>query len=175
MRMTIFPSRKAESVDSTSALVALVMSRTAQSDSSVRPASTPSSNLSAITFLSTSTTPSRKKMKVVKSTDDAIPLPDPFPLPKHFRADVEVALRTGKMSSESRRAFVSAIASAMLAYMRYPTRDDYSNVARAVCLKYEFLKSPAGIPHVCQHWLEVLSLVCDFYLNFIFREPLFKL
>ena len=38
----------------------------------------------------------RTKSKVVKTADDQIPLPDPFPLPKNFRADVETALRTKK-------------------------------------------------------------------------------
>ena len=136
-----------------------------ESDTSARPVSTPSSNPSASSSL-TSTTPSRKKMKIIKSADDAIPLPDPFPLPKHFRADVEVALKTEKMSSESRKSFISAIASAMLACKRYPSRDDYNNVAHTVCSKYKFLKSPAGAPNV-----SIKNTYLKFY-KFIFFNSL---
>ena len=37
-----------------------------------------------------------KRPKFVKTKDDAIPLPSPFPLPKYYRADVEVALAKEK-------------------------------------------------------------------------------
>ena len=43
------------------------------------------------------TTP--KARKIEKTEDDAVPLPDPFPLPKHFRSDVKVGLKNGKMTS----------------------------------------------------------------------------
>ena len=42
-----------------------------------------------------------KNWKFVKTEDDAISLPDPFPLPKHYNADVEVALASGKMMKET--------------------------------------------------------------------------
>ena len=62
-----------------------------------------------------------KKSKLVKTEDNAIPLPDPFPLLKHYCADVEVALANGKMTS----SFLSAVAASMLVFKRYPTREDY--------------------------------------------------
>ena len=89
-----------------------------------------------------------KRTKVLKMKDDATPLPDPFPLPKHYRTDVEVALASGKMTKETMSAFLSAVAGAMLVFKRYPTRDDYVCVARTVVLKYGFMASPVGTPHV---------------------------
>jgi len=100
---------------------------------------------------SRSSTPLTTKMvkKIEKTEDDAVPLPDPFPLPRHYRADVEVALKTGKMTSETRSAFISAVASAMLRYKLYPTRDDYICVARTAIGKYLFLRSPTGTNTSC--------------------------
>ena len=71
-----------------------------------------------------------------KTEDDAIPLPDPFPLPKHYRSDVEVALKSKKMTTETRSCFILAVASAMLRYKRYPSRDDYVCIAHAVLTDY---------------------------------------
>ena len=42
-----------------------------------------------------------------KTSDDAVPLPDPFPLPTHFGAEVEVALESQKMTNTARIAFIS--------------------------------------------------------------------
>ena len=84
----------------------------------------------------------------MKTEDDAVPLPDPFPLPKHYRADVEVALANGKMTKETTSSFLSSIASAMLVYKRYPTHDDYVGVARTILQKYSFMASPVGTPYV---------------------------
>ena len=70
--------------------------------------------------------------KIQKTEDDAIPLPDPFPLPKHYRSDVEVALKSQKMTTETRSCFILAVASAMLRYKWYPSRDDYVCIAHAV-------------------------------------------
>ena len=85
---------------------------------------------------------------VVKSPEDNVPLPDPFTLPKNYRPDVASALSTGKMTMETTRAFLSTVASAMFTYKRYPTNDDYSNVARTIITKYPFMKSPTGKPYV---------------------------
>lgn len=40
-----------------------------------------------------------------KTDDDAVPLPDPFPLPKNYKTDVNVALKTGKMTRETKKQF----------------------------------------------------------------------
>ena len=84
----------------------------------------------------------------MKTEDDTVPLPDPFPLPKYYRADVETALVSGKMTKETMSTFLSAIASAMLVFKCYPTREDYICVARSVLQKYSFISSPAGTPYV---------------------------
>ena len=102
----------------------------------------------SVTTCSSHTPTPSKKLKFVKTEDDTIPLPDPFPLPKHYRADVEVALASGKMTKETMSAFLSAIAAAMLVHKRYPTREDYICVARSVVQKYSFMASPAGTPYV---------------------------
>ena len=91
----------------------------------------------------------RKKREIVKTEDDAIPLPDPFPLPKYFSRDVEKALENNILPTRERRAFLSDIASSVLQFKRYPTRDDYINVCSAVCPTYPFLKATSGKPYVC--------------------------
>ena len=91
--------------------------------------------------------PKRKRKKITKTGDDHIPVPHPFPLPKHYRADVEEALRKKEMTSETKKSFLSS-ASAMLTYKRYPTREDYINVGRAVIEKYDFMAQPTGTPYV---------------------------
>lgn len=41
---------------------------------------------------SSTTEPSVKRPKIVKNEDDSIPLPNPFPLPKHYPHDIQCAL-----------------------------------------------------------------------------------
>ena len=89
-----------------------------------------------------------KKRSIVKTEDDSIPLPDPFPLPKHYQRNVEDALKSGNMPTKERRMFLSDVASSMLRYKRYPSRDDYICVSRAVVQAYPFLKSTSGRPYV---------------------------
>ena len=90
----------------------------------------------------------RKPFKGVKLESDNVPFPDPFPLPEHYRSDVEAALKTGKMTSETRSCFMSSIASAMLRYKLYPSRDDYVSVALTILRKYPFFKSTTGTAYV---------------------------
>lgn len=82
-----------------------------------------------------------------KTAEDSIPLPDPFILPKNFRPDVTTALQSGKMTYETGRAFLTAVASSMFTYKRYPTADDYINVACTIIEKYPFMKSHTGKPY----------------------------
>ena len=79
-----------------------------------------------------------------------IPLLDPFPLPKYYKADVEIALKQCKMSWTTRCQFISDIASTTLGYKQYPSNEDYENVAHTVVSHYQFLRVPprAGTPHV---------------------------
>ena len=92
--------------------------------------------------------PARKMRKIVKTEDDCTPLPDPFPLPKHFPQDVEVALKRRKLSSSEKRRFISEVASAMLRFKRYPSREDYLCVSRAIVEKFPFFKSTDAKPYV---------------------------
>ena len=87
----------------------------------------------------------------MKTEDDAVPLPDPFPLPKHYRADVKVALANGKMKSTT--SFISSVASAMLGIQHI---DDYVGVARTILQKYSFMASPVGTPYVSNYFVCVL-------------------
>ena len=85
--------------------------------------------------------PAKKRKKVVKTEEDAIPLPDPYPLPAHYGADVEVALKNGKLTKSTRVAFLEKVATSMLYHKRYPTAADYDCVGRAIIEKYPFMKS----------------------------------
>ena len=78
----------------------------------------------------------KKTPKVVKNEDDLTPLPDPFPLPKYYRVDVQEALESRKMTVQTMSSFLSSVASSMYVYKRYSTRDDYITVARSVVQKY---------------------------------------
>ena len=84
----------------------------------------------------------------MKDEDDCIPLPKPFPVPKHFTKDIEIALRNKTMTREINKKFISTIASAVLSYKRYPSASDYENVGLSIIEKYPFLKSPQGTPQV---------------------------
>ena len=82
---------------------------------------------------------SSKKFKAVKEEDDAIPLPNPFPLPNHYSSEVETALKLGRLCNVTRQDFIARIASLMLNYKRYPSSEDYANVGQAIIMKYPFL------------------------------------
>ena len=43
---------------------------------------------------------------------------------------------------------MNTIAGATFTYKRYPTSNDYANVARAIYAKYPFMKVPTGKPYV---------------------------
>ena len=94
--------------------------------------------------------PRRKRKATVKSKEDSIPLSDPFPLPQHYSAEVEAGLKAKKLSSAARIAFNNKVASAMLYYKCYPTKDDY-DVTRTIVQKYPFMKAPVGSPTVSCH------------------------
>ena len=97
-----------------------------------------------------------KKRKISKSDEDYIPLPDPFPLPKHYPYNVEIALKRGKMTVKEKRRFISEVASAMLCYKHYPTAEDNYCVARSIVGKYPFLKAADSKPYVST--LKIMNL-----------------
>jgi hypothetical protein len=111
---------------------------------------TPSSDLSCSVATSHTSNgpPISKRPKIIKSEDDRTPLPNPFPLPKHYQADVELGLKSGKMTFETMSTFLTAVANAMLVYKLYPSSDDYICVGRSIVAKYSFMSSPAGTPYV---------------------------
>lgn len=43
---------------------------------------------------------STKKRGFLKSEEDSVPLPDPFPLPKHYACDIEVSLNVKPRETE---------------------------------------------------------------------------
>ncbi|XP_019855171.1 PREDICTED: uncharacterized protein LOC109584053 [Amphimedon queenslandica] len=107
--------------------------------------------------------PSQKKFKSDDDIDDPVlpvlspavievheeekqegPLPDPFPFPKNFSSEVELALSSQKMTKETTSAFLSQIASAMFFYKRKPTKEEYTRVAKDILLKYPFMKPSSG-------------------------------
>ena len=53
---------------------------------------------------------------VSKTKDDAVPLLDSFELPKNYRPDVEAALKTGCMTLETNKSFLSTVAASMFVY-----------------------------------------------------------
>ena len=73
---------------------------------------------------------------------------DPFELPKNYRSDVEAALKTGCMTLETNKSFLSTVAVSMFVYKKYPKADDYNNVARVMIKMYPFMRSPTGKPCV---------------------------
>uniref|UniRef100_A0A1X7T5M6 PB1 domain-containing protein n=1 Tax=Amphimedon queenslandica TaxID=400682 RepID=A0A1X7T5M6_AMPQE len=116
------------------------------------PIETPPMETSSIIDGTSSASPgvsSSIKKKITKTDDDKIPLPDPFPLPKRYRPEVEKALKAKQMSNKTRSDFLSSVASAILSFKLYPTREDYNCVARSIVKEYPFLKAPpgAGSPH----------------------------
>ena len=92
--------------------------------------------------------PAKKRRTAAKCEEDAVPLPNPFPLSKFYGAEVDAALSAKKMTNVTRQAFIAKVASSMLFHKRYPTSDDYTNVGHTIIQKYPFMKSPAGSPAV---------------------------
>ena len=91
---------------------------------------------------------------ISKNKDQDVPLPNPFPLPKNYRSDVTAALETGQMTHETESAFLSAVASSIFKYKRYPTKEDYVDVATCIIQKYPFMKntkSQGKKPYVSDH------------------------
>ena len=95
--------------------------------------------------------PPTKRRRVQKSSEDKIPLPEPFLLPKHYQSDVETTLETGKMTAETTSAFITSIKGAILVYKKYPTGRDLEMVAKTIVRKYKFLASPVGTPYVSKY------------------------
>ena len=88
-----------------------------------------------------------------------VPLPVPFPMPKNYRSDVATALEAGQMTTETEKAFLSAIASSIFKYKKYPTREDFIDVATCIIEKYPFMKAKKGKPYVSNHILMCIRTI----------------
>ena len=73
------------------------------------------------------------------------------------------------MTSETTKSFLSSVASTMLAYKRYPTREDYINVGRSVIQQYDFMAQPTGAPYVSMFLLLKIMLYNFFSLGGIIQ------
>ena len=83
------------------------------------------------------TTAKREMLKLKEE-----PPPDPFILPGNHRPDVEVALKSGKMTAETRKTYLSQVAAAIFTKKRYPTREEFQRVALDIVRRYPFMESP---------------------------------
>ena len=73
-------------------------------------------------------------------------LPNPYPLPQNFPAVVEAGLSTENPRVLPR--FLSSVASSMLCYKQYPTRDEYVQVAHEIITKFPWMRAKLGPPTV---------------------------
>ena len=99
--------------------------------------------------------PQKKRKMTQREEDDNIPLPNPFPLPKHYGTNVDKALETKQFTKSDRIAFIGKIASAMLYYKQLPNAADYMNVSQTILRKYPFLKLSAGVTEV-DHPIQIM-------------------
>lgn len=83
------------------------------------------------------------KRKCIQPVEQA--LPDPFPLPRNFRPDVEFALKAGKMTTTTSTAFYSQVAAAIFGYKQYPSAEEFLRVAMDIAKKYPFLSLQCNV------------------------------
>uniref|UniRef100_A0A1X7U1X0 Uncharacterized protein n=1 Tax=Amphimedon queenslandica TaxID=400682 RepID=A0A1X7U1X0_AMPQE len=74
------------------------------------------------------------------------PLPHPFIFPVNYRPEVEMCLKSGKMTKEARKQLLTSVASCMFSYKRYPTKEEFIQLAMEIIRKYPFMKSLTGTP-----------------------------
>lgn len=79
----------------------------------------------------------------------------PFPLPRNFRPDVELALKSGQMTNETRKSFLSQIAGAIYTYKKYPSLNELESVCKEIVQVYPFL----GYKNAKTGSIEVVSFV----------------
>lgn len=92
-------------------------------------------------------------------------LHDPFVLPENYQPDVEVVLKTGKMTSETRKAFVPQVAAAMFTKKRHPTHEEFQRVDLDIVRCYTFLESPVPgstktVSYNCTLFMDSLNCYC---------------
>ena len=85
--------------------------------------------------------------KLKKYKDNDVILPHPFPFPKNFTPDVEVAIRTGEVGRLARNSFLSSILHAVYSYKKYPVEKDFvifllklwSNILNFILIRFEII------------------------------------
>ena len=82
-----------------------------------------------------------------------------LPSTQNFRADVEIALRSGQMTNEMRKAFLSQVAGAIYTYKKYPILTELEKVSKQIVEIYPFL----GLKNAKTGDVEVVS--CLVYYN----------
>ena len=105
---------------------------------------------------------------IKRETVKECPLPDPFPLPPHYRADVEIGLSSGIMSKEAKAQFFSSVAASMFTYKKKPTGEEYTRVAIQLITKYPFLKPPKSKSPVVSYRHCVIKLHVVSYSTVLF-------
>ena len=61
--------------------------------------------------------------------DKEVILPSPFPFPKNFTPDVELAIKTKEVDRLARNSFISSILHSVYQYKKYPIERDYCNLS----------------------------------------------
>ena len=101
--------------------------------------------------------------KFMKLESDKIPLLDPFPLPQQFSHRLETALASGKLTKKEKQTYITEVDSCMMRFKRYPDRDDYICVIRAVISKYRFVKLNSRNPYVSFLFVLVFTNFFSYY------------
>lgn len=81
---------------------------------------------------------------IIISDEEAKEIPDPFPFPATYNANVDVALHKGNLCPATTTHFYSRIAGIMAIYTKKPTKQEYFRVAQAIMKKYPFLRNPVN-------------------------------
>ena len=109
------------------------------------------------------------------------PLPDPFPLPSNYRADVEIGLTSGVMSKEAKRHFFSSVAASMFKYKKRPTGEEYTRIALQLIGRYPFLKPPnsrspvVSVPNIQICIKYVVQQTIKYVITYLEVDVLFKI
>ena len=68
--------------------------------------------------------------------DKEVILPSPFPFPKNFTPDVELAIKTKEVDRLARNSFISSILHSVYQYKKYPIERDYCNLSSQIMKEF---------------------------------------
>lgn len=63
---------------------------------------------------------------IIKKQDEK-PLPVPFVFPSNYRPEVELGLKSGRMSKDAKKHYLSSVAAAMYSYKKYVSKLCHNN------------------------------------------------